>query len=185
MVIMITAMDWEEIKHEAASAGVDKHLSKPLLSSTIIDCINECVGAVCNQNEDTGGAHGEFADKKMLLVDDVEINREILMALLEETGLVIDCAENGQEALEMVDAAPDRYDIVFMDLQMPKMDGFEATRRIRALSAFQETKLPIVAMTANVFISDIEECIAAGMNDHLGKPIDIDKTFEILRRYLK
>ena len=98
--------------------------------------------------------------------------------------MIIDCAVNGKEALDMIEADPDRYDIVFMDLQMPQMDGFEATRRIRALPALQRT-LPIVAMTANVFTSDIEECIAAGMDEHLGKPLDIDKIFEVMRKYLK
>jgi len=128
---------------------------------------------------------GEFADKKMLLAEDVEINRGILTALLEETGLIIDCAENGAEALDMIAAAPDKYDIVFMDLQMPHMDGYEATRRIRALPALQGKKLPIIALTANVFTSDIAECITAGMDDHLGKPLDIDKILETLRKYLK
>jgi len=184
VVIMITAMDWEQIKNEAFAAGVDKHLLKPLFSSAIIDCVNECIGTIGNLMVDTGDAHGEFAGKKVLIAEDVEINREILMALLEDTGLSFDCAENGVEALDMVEATPDKYDIVFMDLQMPQMDGYEATRRIRALPALQGSSLPIVALSANVFTSDIEACLAAGMNDHLGKPLDIDKIFEVLRKYL-
>jgi len=135
-------------------------------------------------SKDTSATYGEFTGKRMLIAEDVEINREILMALLEETGLIFDCAVNGKEALDMVEAAPELYDIVFMDLQMPQMDGYEATRRIRALPAIQKTKLPIVALSANVFTSDIEECFVAGMNDHLSKPLDIDKIFEVLRRYL-
>jgi len=128
--------------------------------------------------------HSGFAGKRMLLAEDVEINREILMALLEDTGLLFECAENGKEALDMIEAAPDRYDIVFMDLQMPQMDGYEATQRIRALPALQGVRLPIVALSANVFISDIEKCIAAGMDDHLGKPLDLDKILEVLQKYL-
>jgi CheY-like chemotaxis protein len=125
-----------------------------------------------------------FNGHTLLLAEDVPINREIVLALLEDTKVTIDCAENGKAALEMVKAAPEKYDIVFMDIQMPKMDGLEATRRIRALSGEPYEKLPIIAMTANVFKSDVEQCLAAGMNGHLGKPLDIDKIMEILRKYL-
>jgi len=129
--------------------------------------------------------NNNFFGKRMLLAEDVEINREILISLLGDTGLIIDCAENGKEALNMIEAAPDKYDIVLMDVQMPKMDGLEATRQIRALPALQGAELPIIAMTANVFKDDIEKCLAAGMNDHLGKPLDIDKILDKLRIYLK
>jgi len=126
----------------------------------------------------------EFSGKMLLLAEDVEINREILASLLEDTGLLIDFAENGREALDMVEAAPQKYDAVFMDVQMPVMDGLEATRRIRALPALQGKKLPIIAMTANVFKDDIEKCIGAGMDDHLGKPLEMDRILEKLRQYL-
>ena len=148
-----------------------------------------CEGESCTdencESENCGGTTGEFAGKRVLLAEDIEINREILKTLLEDTGLEIDCAENGKEALEAIEAAPDRYDLVFMDLQMPKMDGLEATRLIRALPALREYKLPIIALTANVFKDDIEECFAAGMDDHLGKPLDINKVLEKLRIFLK
>ncbi|MDR0306913.1 MAG: response regulator [Chitinispirillales bacterium] len=122
--------------------------------------------------------------KRLLVAEDIEINREILTALLEDTGLIIDCAGNGKEALDMVATDPEKYDIVFMDIQMPKMDGLEATRQIRALPVRQRGRLPIIAMTANVFKDDIEACLAAGMDEHLGKPLDIDKVLETLRKYL-
>jgi len=125
-----------------------------------------------------------FKGKTILLVEDIEINREIFIAFLEDYGFVIECAENGKEALEMVKAFPGRYDIVFMDLQMPVMGGHEATREIRSLPAMKDVKLPIIAMTANVFKSDIEECLASGMDDHLGKPLDIDKLLQSLSKYL-
>ena len=134
---------------------------------------------------------GEFGGKRLLVAEDVEINREILLALLEDTGLKIDCAENGEEALKMVKATPDKYDLVFMDVEMPFMNGHEATRCIRDFlkendkSVRQRSRLPIIAMTANVFKSDIEACLAAGMDDHLGKPLDIDRVIEKLREYLK
>ncbi|MCL2374663.1 MAG: ATP-binding protein [Treponema sp.] len=134
-----------------------------------------------------------FAGKRLLVAEDIEINREILIALLEDTGLGIDCAESGKEALDIVTANPQKYDIVFMDLQMPQMGGLEATRQIRAFEEAQKkanlmpaaSRIPIIAMTANVFKDDIEACQAAGMDNHLGKPLDIDKVLEILRHYLK
>ena len=185
VVIMITAMDWDQIRDEATRAGVDKHLLKPLFSSAIIDCVNECLGidSICADADRTEDAD-RFWGKRLLLAEDIEINREILMALLEGTGITIDCAENGQEALDLLTAAPGRYHIVFMDMQMPKMDGLEATRRIRGLQGMQCTELPIIAMTANVFKDDIDACLAAGMNDHLGKPLDICRVMEILQKYL-
>ena len=127
---------------------------------------------------------GAFEGKRLLVAEDVEINREILIALLEDCGLAIECAENGKEALEMIAKAPERYDVVFMDMQMPVMDGLEATRRIRALPARRQGRLPIVAMTANVFKDDIDACHLAGMDDHLGKPLDMEKVMEKLEKYL-
>ena len=182
VAVMITAADWEQIKDEATLAGVDKHLLKPLFTSAIIDCINECFDKTRIQNAEY--IDGEFEGKRLLLAEDVEINREILISLLEGTGIDIDCAENGQEALEMVESSAGRYDIVFMDVQMPKMDGYEATRAIRALPAMRDVRLPIIAMTANVFKSDIEESFAAGMDEHLRKPIDFERVLQVLRKYL-
>jgi len=141
-------------------------------------------------NNDDTVSSGEFGGKKLLVAEDVEINREILIALLEDTGLIIDCAENGEEALKMLEANYNKYDIVFMDVQMPVMNGHEAARRIRAFEANQSPDsnmrrhIPIVALTANVFKSDIEDCLTAGMDAHLGKPLDIDRVIEMLRKYL-
>ena len=135
-------------------------------------------------NDDYNICIDEFKGKKLLVAEDIEINREILIALLAETGIDIDCAENGEQAFKMVKAAPDKYDIAFMDIQMPVMNGYEASRHIRALPERQRGRLPIIALTANVFKSDVEECLAAGMDDHLGKPLDIDKVIELLRKYL-
>ncbi|MDR0653257.1 MAG: response regulator, partial [Synergistaceae bacterium] len=96
----------------------------------------------------------------------------------------IDCAENGAEAVRLYSEAPGKYDMIFMDVQMPEVDGYEATRRIRALDASQAKKVPIVAMTANVFREDVAKCLAAGMNDHVGKPLDLEEVLDRLRKYL-
>ncbi|MDR1686548.1 MAG: response regulator [Desulfovibrio sp.] len=127
---------------------------------------------------------GQFAGRRVLLAEDIDINREIVVALLEPTGLTTDCAENGAEALRMFSAQPDRYDMVFMDVQMPEMDGYEATRRIRALKTPRAREIPIVAMTANAFREDIERCLQAGMSDHVGKPLDHNIVMAVLRKYL-
>jgi CheY-like chemotaxis protein/two-component sensor histidine kinase len=186
VVIMISGTDWSVIKDAALDAGVDKYIQKPLFSSAIIDCVNELVGVdeAAHKKEAVSECdEPEFSGKRLLLAEDVEINREILISLLEGTGLEIEYAENGVEAVEMVSAAPHKYDLVFMDVQMPVMDGMEATRRIRALPA--AAALPIVAMTANVFKDDIEDCLRAGMNDHIGKPLDMEEVYIRLRRYLR
>jgi CheY-like chemotaxis protein len=184
VVVMISSADWAVIKDTALDAGVSKYILKPLFSSAIFDCINECLG-VDSEKDQNIDAVGKFAGKKLLLAEDVEINREILISLLEETGISIDCAQNGLEAVEMIVASPDKYDSVLMDVQMPKMDGLEATRLIRALKTTQRLiYLPIIAMTAHVFKTDIEECLAAGMNDHIGKPIDIEDVLKKLNKHL-
>ncbi|MDR3314953.1 MAG: response regulator [Coriobacteriales bacterium] len=125
-----------------------------------------------------------FAGSRLLLVEDVEVNREIVLALLEPSLLNIDCAENGREALACFEAAPDAYDIILMDVQMPEMDGYEATRRIRALEAPEAKAIPIIALTANVFKDDIEQALAAGMDGHLGKPLDLDNVLATLSQHL-
>jgi len=147
-------------------------------------------GSGTNPAEDLGGKEEEpdidgiFAGKRVLLAEDVEINREIVMALLEPTRLEIDCAENGAEAVRKFSEAPDRYDLIFMDIQMPEMDGYEATRRIRALDTPKAKSVPIIAMTANVFREDVEKCIKAGMDSHVGKPLDFEEVMEKLNSYL-
>ncbi|MDR1291829.1 MAG: response regulator [Clostridiales Family XIII bacterium] len=190
VIIMISATEWEVIEAEAKAAGVDRFLQKPLFPSDIANCINECIGVsgsvIAEDTEDTQESDADiFAGRRALLADDVEINREIILSLLEPTGLVVDCAENGVEALNMFEAQPESYDLILMDVQMPEMDGLEATRRIRALDIPKAREIPIVALTANVFREDIEMCLDSGMDDHLGKPIDFNNMMACLRKYLK
>lgn len=126
----------------------------------------------------------DFSGFSILLVEDVDINREIVLAMLESTNLNIDCATNGEEAVDAFIRNPQKYDIIFMDLQMPVMDGFEATKRIRQSGVNRADSVPIVAMTANAFRKDVEMCIAAGMNGHIGKPLEFDLVIAALRKYL-
>ncbi|MDR1965325.1 MAG: response regulator, partial [Synergistaceae bacterium] len=185
VVIMISSAAWNVIEDEAKSAGVNKFLPKPLFPSSIADCINDCLGtAVLLAEYGEQRAVNDFSGYRLLLAEDVEINREIVLTLLEPTGLAIDCAENGAEAVQMFEDAPDLYDMIFMDLQMPGMDGFDSTRHIRAMELPRAKEIPIVAMTANVFREDIEKCLQAGMNDHVGKPLDFDEVLDKLQAYL-
>ena len=201
VVIMISAVEWSAISEEAKAAGVDKFLSKPLFPSAIEETINECLGVAKQEEENTQeeSIDGIFKGRHILLVEDMEINREIVLALFEPTLMGIDCAENGVQAVRMFAEAPDKYELIFMDIQMPEMDGYEATRHIRVVEAELNKnisdnvagdnknlrkQIPIIAMTANVFKEDVEKCLAAGMNGHVGKPMDFEEVMNILHSYL-
>jgi len=183
--IMVSAVDWRSIEDRARESGISKFLSKPLYPSAIADAINEVLGAdprhVESPHPDVSGI---FPGRRILLAEDVDINREIVMALLEPTLLEIDCAANGAQAVQMFFKSPGRYDLILMDLQMPEMDGYEATRKIRASEFPRARTVPILAMTANVFREDVEKCIASGMDGHVGKPIDYDELMEKLRLHI-
>ncbi|MDR2477584.1 MAG: response regulator [Treponema sp.] len=188
VVIMISAVDWNMVEANAKQAGVDNFLSKPLFPSGVAECISRCLkkgeqGDPLEQKD--GETAMQFTGRKILLAEDVDINREIVMTLLEPTGLAIDCAENGKEAVQLFTQAPDSYDMIFMDVQMPEMDGYEATRRIRFFEEETGRKtVPIIAMTANVFKEDIEQCLTAGMNGHVGKPLDFNDVMDKLNQFL-
>jgi signal transduction histidine kinase/CheY-like chemotaxis protein len=126
-----------------------------------------------------------FEGHTILLAEDVEINREVVLSILEDTGLEIDCAENGKQAIEMYAENPSRYELIFMDIQMPEVDGYDATRAIRSMDVPGAAEVPIVAMTANVFREDIDHSREAGMNGHVGKPLIRDEIMSVLHKYLK
>ncbi len=184
-VIMVSQAEWSSIEQEARAAGVDRFIPKPLFRSPILDCINQLVfGDDAVTTARSSDKNGIFMGKRLLLVEDIEINREIVIALLEETGIEIDTAENGEEALRRFTAANEPYDVIMMDVQMPGMDGLEATRRIKALGTSEAEAVPIIAMTANAFAEDVDTCRRAGMADHIGKPIDVGLLIAKLKRFL-
>jgi len=192
VIIMISAAEWSTIAEEAKKAGVDKFLSKPLFPSAIADVITESIGYSYTPEVKQTDNEEIFKGFKILLAEDVEINREIVEALVQPTQLEVDCAINGVEAVSMFEKSSGKYNLILMDLQMPEMDGYEATRKIREIETqrrkkneHKQTPIPIIAMTANVFREDIERCLDAGMNDHVGKPLDINEFFNILRKHLK
>ncbi|MDR1648632.1 MAG: response regulator [Synergistaceae bacterium] len=187
IVIMISSTEWSVIESNAKQAGVNKFLPKPLFPSSIFDCINECLG-VSEIEVSRNQSSAESCDLEqftVLLAEDIDINREIVATLLEPTKLTIDFAENGVEALKKFSDAPGRYDLILMDVQMPEMDGYEATQKIRGLDTPEARQVPIIAMTANVFREDIEKCLDSGMNDHLGKPLNFEDLLSVLCKYLK
>ncbi|MCL2042753.1 MAG: response regulator [Treponema sp.] len=199
VIIIISARDWNSIEQDAKAAGVRGFLLKPLFASDVMECISNYIAAKNNTEpgirelstspqSDVSDVHEQaesFPERRILLAEDVDINREIVLTLLEPTGITIDCAVNGSEAVRIISAAPQLYDLIFMDVQMPVMDGLEATRRIRAITENLPRQIPIIAMTANVFKEDVDRCMDAGMNDHIGKPIDYNEMLAMLKKYLQ
>jgi CheY-like chemotaxis protein len=203
VVTIISAAEWAAVEEEAKKAGVDKFISKPIFPSAIADCINQCIGRDPEVQDREAAITDDFSGGRIILAEDIEINREIVLSLLEPTHLLIDCAANGKEAVDLFSASPASYDMIFMDVQMPEMDGYDATRQIREFEenheksvSFDEGKtqrdeterqrshIPIIAMTANVFREDVEKCLEAGMDGHVGKPLDMTEVLVQIRKYL-
>lgn len=187
-VIIISAYDWASIEEEAMQAGVMEFLAKPFFASTLYNSLAAASRRIetnaCLLPEGPVRPSHNFGGKRVLLVEDNEFNREIGQEFLEMVNIEVEHAENGREAVDKVVGAPkDYYDLVLMDVQMPIMDGYEATRTIRASSHPQAQTLPIVAMTANAFNEDVAHAVASGMNGHIAKPIDVEQLYNTLARY--
>ena len=186
-IIILTAYDWSDIEVEAKAAGVTAFCSKPMFMSDLRETLMSALGQ--KQTDAVQGLlpdkNADFKGKHILLVEDNELNREIAQEILREYGFLVDSAENGAVAVEKVStAAPGSYDLVLMDVQMPIMDGYTATRKIRALDDPARAKLPILAMTANAFDEDRRNALESGMNGFLSKPIVIDDLVQELRKIL-
>lgn len=186
-IIILTAYDWEGIEDEAREAGVTAFCSKPIFLSTLRDTLLSATGRPEPTKEEPiiPESSGDIAGKRILLVEDNELNREIAETILVESGLLVETAEDGTVAVEKVMASDDGYyDLILMDIQMPVMNGYDATIAIRNLKNPAHSSIPIVAMTANAFNEDKEQAIKCGMNDHIAKPLDMEKLFDVLRKYL-
>ena len=170
-IIILTAYDWSDVEQEAREAGVTAFVAKPLFMSELRAALTH------TQLEEPSmklPQHTDYTGKKILLVEDNELNREIATAILEEAGLQVDAVEDGTDAVQRMTETPEgSYDLILMDIQMPRMDGYTATRKIRALSNPKKANIPIVAMTANAFDEDRQKAFSAGMNAHIAKPINV------------
>ena len=173
-IIILTAYDWADIEQEAKEAGVTAFVEKPIFMSELRKVLTKPMDIKEEPLLQTE-RENRYSGKKILLVEDNELNREIATALLEEIGIIVDSVEDGTDAVErMNEVEDDRYDLIFMDIQMPKMDGYMTTREIRTLKNNRKANIPIVAMTANAFEEDKKKAFKAGMNGHVAKPIDIN-----------
>ena len=183
-IIILTAYDWSDVEQEAREAGVTAFVSKPLFLSELREVLMSPEQRKLIQNENQkiqAASQRSYAGKKVLLVEDNELNREIATAIMEEIGLNVDVAEDGTDAVNIMSSAKGRnYDLIFMDIQMPKMDGYTATREIRTLNNTKCANIPIIAMTANAFEEDRKKAIKAGMNGHIAKPISSEVILENL-----
>lgn len=184
-IIILTAYDWADIEEEAKEAGVTAFCSKPLFFSELQEVL--AAPYIEKENsEKTDISEMRFDGRKILLVEDNELNQEIAKAILENVGFIIDTADDGTIAVDMMkEMSADTYDLILMDIQMPIMNGYQATRAIRSLDDPIKAEIPIVAMTANAFEEDRQEAMDAGMNGHVAKPINIEKLMETLKDILK
>jgi signal transduction histidine kinase/CheY-like chemotaxis protein len=184
-IIILTAYDWADIEDEARAAGVTAFCEKPLFLSELRRVLAEPFRAE-PASEPAQPTAADLKGKKLLLVEDNELNREIVLEILKEAGFVVDTAEDGAVAVQKIkQAAPGQYDLILMDIQMPNLDGYEATRQIRALPDAEKASIPIFAMTANAFEEDRQNALAAGMNGHIAKPLDVPHLLRVLADALK
>lgn len=184
-IIILTAYDWADIEDEAKAAGITAFCAKPLFMSDLKSVLLVANRLVEREEESAAWMQADFKGKRILLVEDNELNREIAEEILDETGFIVESAPDGTDAVEMMKKAEEGYyDAILMDVQMPIMDGYEATRTIRALPREDVRNLPIIAMTANAMDEDKEAALKNGMTAHIAKPIDVDVFISVLGKYL-
>lgn len=188
-IIIISAYNWSDIEQEARAAGANAFISKPLFRSRLASTFNKILGEDGNENSEVtlkSLENMDFSNRRVLLVEDNELNAEIVTVILEMTGLKVEHVSDGTEAVDRMSESSDGYyDMIFMDIQMPKMNGYDATRAIRSMERNYCKKIPIIAMTANAFAEDVQAAKTVGMNEHIAKPLDMDRLAKTLNRWLK
>lgn len=183
-VILVSEQDWSQIEYRAVRAGINAFVPCPLFKSRLTETL---AALICHKEEGEQLPKGEvdYGRYRVLLVEDIPLNQEIAMEILDMTGVQVEVADNGAQAVECFEASPEGYyDIIFMDIQMPVMNGYEAAKRIRSLDRKDAETVWIVAMTANAFVEDIRLSREAGMNQHCSKPVDPERLQEILKNRL-
>ncbi len=184
-IILVSEEDWAQIEYRATRVGVNAFVPCPLFRSRLMETLAALVGREEEQEKSRGSLNTDYSSYHVLLVEDILLNQEIAMEMLSMTGVQVEVADNGAQALEKFQASPEGYfDIIFMDIQMPVMNGYEATKKIRELSRPDAETVWIVAMTANAFVEDIRLSREAGMNEHCSKPIEPERLLEVLRNRL-
>ena len=184
-ILLVSEEDWAQIEYRAVRDGVSAFVPCPLFGSRLLDTLSRLIGDGGESEDAALSRDGDYSAYRAMLVEDNELNREIGVELLGMTGIQVETAENGQQAVEKFAAAPEGwYDVIFMDIQMPVMDGYEAVRAIRRMDRSDAGEVWIVAMTANAFVEDVRLSREAGMNEHVSKPIDLERLQDVLRRRL-
>ncbi len=184
-IIILSAYDWSAVEEEARRAGVNGFISKPLFKSRLVYLFNQIADKDKELPEKKSFTKVKLNGKRILLAEDIELNRIIVQEILSETGVTIESAENGQEALEKFEKAEENYyDMILMDIRMPIMNGYEASEAIRKLPRKDAAEIPIIAMTADAFTEDIQRCKNAGMNEHIAKPLDIEQLMKCLETWI-
>ena len=186
-IVILSAYDWNNVETEARQAGVDGFISKPLFKSRLVYLFKKIAGTEGKKEVQEKEEHTDrnFEGKRILLAEDNELNREIAEEIIGSTGVIIDCVENGQQAVEAFKGKKEwYYDLIVMDVQMPVMNGYEATETIRKLEREDAARIPIIAMTANAFAEDMAASRRAGMNEHIAKPLDLGQLMKCMGEWM-
>ena len=180
-ILLLTSYDWGEIEQEAVEIGINHFMPKPFFMSTFKEAVRFITGRA---KEAKQPEFNIIKGMHILVVDDIKVNQILLVKILSTLGAECDTASNGQEAVERFMAASPMYDLILMDVQMPVMNGYEATRAIRASGHPSAKAIPIIAMTANAFVDDVRDAIDSGMDAHIAKPVQVDKLKETVQQVL-
>lgn len=184
-IIILTAYDWSDIEEDARTANISAFCAKPLFMSDLKSALLAARNPAGKSEEAAAWTLADFSGKRVLLVEDIELNREIAEMILTEAGFVVESAPDGTDAVAMMEKAEENYyDVILMDIQMPVMNGYEATRTIRNMPRNDIKTLPIIAMTANAMEEDKEAALKNGMNAHIAKPLDMDIFIAVLKQFV-